>query len=124
MAVSVCSATDVAFAFGVLTTTIPFSVAALTSIVSTPTPCRPMTLSASAASMISRVKGRHPDDDSLHPFDLFDDRRYRRIGGHADIEAVVEHLHAAFVDRLDDQDLLFHGFTSLFSPVCFISLIS
>jgi len=57
MAVIVCSATDVALALGVYTTTIPFSVAALTSILSTPTPCRPITLRASAASMISPGKG-------------------------------------------------------------------
>ena len=110
MAVMVCSATDVALAFGVLMTTIPLSVAALTSIVSTPTPWRPMTLRASAASMISRVKGAIRTTTPSTPLYLFDDRRHRRIGGHADIEAVVEHLHAAFVNRLDDQDLLFHRF--------------
>ncbi len=92
MAVIVCSATDRALASGVLTTTIPRSVAALTSIVSTPTPWRPMTLRAVGRLDDLPREGGHPDDDALHPFYLFDDRRRRRIGGHADIEAVVEHL--------------------------------
>jgi len=49
----VCSAADTVLAVGALTTTIPFLVAASTSILSVPTPALPITFSFSPRSMIS-----------------------------------------------------------------------
>ena len=51
----VCSAAAIVFPSGVLRTNIPFRVAASTSMLSTPTPARPITLSCFAASITSAV---------------------------------------------------------------------
>ena len=50
----VSSAAEIVFPAGALSTAMPFSVAASTSIVSTPTPARPMTLRRVVADIASR----------------------------------------------------------------------
>ena len=57
MRAMVCSAADMMLDVGALHTMTPRSVAASTSIVSTPTPARPMILRFSPARMASRGTG-------------------------------------------------------------------
>ena len=57
MSAMVCSAALMMFEVGALHTITPRSVAASRSIVSTPTPARPMIFRLSAASMTRRVTG-------------------------------------------------------------------
>ena len=51
----VCSAAEFVLPSGALTTIIPCSVAAVKSMLSTPTPARPINFKFFAASIISRV---------------------------------------------------------------------
>jgi hypothetical protein len=66
------SATAVVVELGALTTLISFSLAAATSILSTPTPARPITFRFLPASMTSRVTFVRPADDGIIISNFFD----------------------------------------------------